>query len=184
MNWIEFVKNLLVMLTFFSNVAALVLLIVWTGSACFSGVRKYWKQIYKFVLKNGLYLGLLISFVATAGSLFYSNVAGYAPCELCWYQRVLMYPQVLIFLVTIIKKEIVIAESALWLSLVGMIMALYHYSLQLAPVKTVTCLSVGYSVSCSDNFSMNLGYITIPFMAFSAFLLIFVFSVIIKQTQN
>lgn len=184
MSWIEFIKNILVMLTLFANIVSLAMLAIWTSSACWRDVDKHWRRIYKLIFEKGLYLGLLISFVATIGSLFYSNVAGYAPCELCWYQRILMYPQVLIFFLAIAKKKIEIIESAQWLSLIGIFMSLYHYSLQLDPAGGDTCLKMGYSVSCSDNFSMNLGYITIPFMAFSAFLLIFIFSVIVQQTQN
>lgn len=55
-------------------------------------------------LENSLLFIWLVSLVATLGSLYFSEVRGYEPCELCWYQRILMYPIVLITLVAYIQK--------------------------------------------------------------------------------
>lgn len=184
MNLVEFIKNILVMLTLGSNIILIVLLVLWTGRIWSKQLSNYWQSVHDLILKYGMHFGLVISLTAMLGSLFYSDIAQFAPCKLCWYQRVLMYPQVLIFLLAIVRAKVEIIESAKWLSLLGMIMALYHYSLQVAPVKSETCLSVGYSVSCSSNFAMNLGYITIPFMAFSAFLLIFIFTTIVLNHEK
>ena len=73
------------------------------------------------------------SLVATAGSLFFSEVLGYIPCDLCWIQRIFMYPIVIISTAALLKKNIDIAYSILFLSGIGMLFSLYHYGLQKLP---------------------------------------------------
>lgn len=114
----------------------------------------------------------LISLIATLGSLYYSDVAGYTPCKLCWYQRILMYPQTILYLVALIKKDKTISIYGLVLSIVGGLLALYHYLLQIDVIHSTSCSTIGFSISCSERFSTTFGYITIPMMAFSAFALI------------
>ena len=60
-------------------------------------------------LENGLIFIWTISFVATLGSLYFSEVRGFEPCTLCWYQRILMYPIVLISGVALFQKNARIA---------------------------------------------------------------------------
>ena len=59
-------------------------------------LRKQFPKIGAFLGRYGLLFAFLTALGATAGSLFYSNVAGFAPCELCWFQRIFMYPLVII----------------------------------------------------------------------------------------
>lgn len=73
------------------------------------------------------------AFVATTGSLFYSEIMGYVPCEMCWYQRILMYPLVIIYGTAAIKKDISIALPGLILSVIGLPISIYHYILQKVP---------------------------------------------------
>jgi len=117
-------------------------------------------------------LSLVVALVATLGSLFYSEIVNYTPCLLCWYQRIFMYPQVILFSIALFLKDKGIAIYALSLSMLGGMLALFHYYIQLSNTKLTSCSTVGYSVSCSDNFIMQFGYITIPMMALSAFILI------------
>lgn len=126
----------------------------------------------KKLLKNKLVFSFFITLVATLGSLFYSEIAGYTPCKLCWYQRILMYPQVIILGIAVLKNKTSALKTTLPLSLVGAPLALYHYILQLKPSMPSACSSIGYSISCSQTFTMSLGYITIPLMSFTAFLLL------------
>ncbi|MDO8452412.1 MAG: disulfide oxidoreductase, partial [bacterium] len=119
-----------------------------------------------------LALSFLIALTSMLGSLYYSEVAGYEPCKLCWYQRILMYPLVLLFGFAILKKRKDVTDYALLLSLVGAVIAGYHYLLQRGIVPNIGCAAIGYSVSCSQRFVMQFGYLTIPLMAFSGFALI------------
>ncbi|MBI4250324.1 disulfide bond formation protein B [Candidatus Uhrbacteria bacterium] len=126
----------------------------------------------------------IIALIAMLGSLFYSEIAGYEPCKLCWLQRIFMYPQTILMALAIAWRTGVIANACGVLSGIGAFIAGYHYLLQVGVVKGVECGAVGYSVACSKVFVMNYGYITIPLMAFSAFILIFLLSIIRKNFER
>ena len=121
--------------------------------------------------KKAMGLALIVATGATLGSLFYSEVMGLAPCQLCWYQRILMYPQVIILLVVLRQKRGYSWESGVAAGIGGIISA-YHYLLQRSAVPNYFCNAVGYSESCSTFFEMTYGYITIPLMALTAFVMI------------
>lgn len=128
----------------------------------------------KVVTKNALRLALIVALTATGGSLFYSDIAGFEPCKLCWIQRIFMYPLVVLFTLGMLKKDRDIADYGLALSIIGAPIALYHYYLQRGGNPFVPCSTVGYSVSCAKTFVMSYGYITIPMMALTAFILIII----------
>lgn len=133
------------------------------------------KQFVDFFTGRTGWFVFLIALVSTLGSLTYSDILGYEPCKLCWLQRILMYPQVILLSLAIYKKEQkAILDYSLVLSIVGAIIALYHYLLQLGWVPELACSAVGYSVSCAQRFVMQFDYITIPMMALTAFLMIIV----------
>lgn len=121
--------------------------------------------------KHGIVFAFIISLIAMLGSLTYSDVLGYEPCKLCWYQRIFMYPQVFLLGLALFRKEKFIIPYALFLAVIGEIIALYHYTVQLG-VFPAPCSVSGYSVSCAKVFILQFGYITIPLMAFTAFVLI------------
>lgn len=132
------------------------------------------RKVLRFFGRHATLCAFSVALVATLGSLFYSEIAGYTPCKLCWYQRILMYPQVLLFGLAYIKKDKHLTDYTSLLSFLGTGIALYHYLLQRGTIKEVIpCSTVGYSVSCAEKFVMTYGYITIPMMSLSAFLLIF-----------
>ena len=124
--------------------------------------------------QKALWFAFLVALIATAGSLFYSEIAGFEPCKLCWFQRIFMYPQVLLLGMAIWKKERAIADYGILLAVLGALVAGYHYLLQLGIAPNLPCSAVGYSVACSQVFVMNFGYITIPLMSFTAFLLVII----------
>lgn len=130
-------------------------------------------KILSFYGKNALLFAFTIALVSTLGSLYYSEIAHFTPCKLCWYQRILMYPQVILFGIAYAKKDKHIALYSIVLSILGAGIALYHYLLQIGTIgEILPCSTVGYSVSCAEKFVMTYGYITIPMMSLSAFLLI------------
>jgi disulfide bond formation protein DsbB len=129
------------------------------------------KKQVKFINKNIIYLTLVVSVTAMFGSLFYSEIAEYNPCKLCWYQRILIYPQVFILWLAMILKDKSVIKYVLLLSVLCLPISLYHYLMQFNVVAPLTCGTVGYSSSCSENFGANFGFITIPFMAFATVLL-------------
>lgn len=140
-----------------------------------------------FAVSHGALLAFIIASAAMLGSLTYSEVLGYEPCKLCWIQRILMYPQVLVLGFVAWGKHKgshALFDTSLGLSLVGALVAGYHYLLQLGVAPALPCSAVGYSASCAQRFVMQFGYITIPLMAFSAFVLIALLLRVQKQAAN
>ncbi|WP_156854627.1 disulfide oxidoreductase [Oceanobacillus sp. AG] len=121
------------------------------------------------------------AFVATTGSLFYSEVMGYIPCELCWYQRILMYPLVIIYGLALWKKDVKMTLSGLVLSGIGMFVSTYHYLLQKVPAFHEMGGSCSGAVPCNAIYVNYFGFITIPFMAGVAFIVIFVFHLLLLK---
>ncbi len=134
------------------------------------------RKINYFLSDNYLLFGLIFTLIGTLGSLYYSEVLGYEPCRLCWYQRILLYPQVIIFSIALFKKDNSIAKYILTLSAIGILISGFHYYLQITKTHSFACSIVGYSVSCLQTFFLNYGYITIPIMSFTVFLTLFILS--------
>lgn len=148
--------------------------------------RKSWgAYIVTFVSQRVISISLIVALLATVGSLLYSDVIGYEPCKLCWFQRIFMYPQVVILAIAFFRKTTTAVVYSLALSVMGGLIAFYHYLLQRGVVDSAPCSAVGYGANCSEVFVMSYGYITIPLMAFSAFALIsavlFAYSVKIRS---
>lgn len=133
--------------------------------------------------KNALVFSFIVASLATIGSLFYSEIAGYEPCKICWFQRIFMYPQAIVLGLAWLKKDYGIALYSIILSVIGVLIAAYHYFLQIGLIPSGNCSAVGYSVSCSKRFIMQFGYITIPMMALTAFSLIVVSMMILKRSN-
>lgn len=122
--------------------------------------------------ENILLLMWTATIISTIGSLFYSEIKGFIPCEFCWYQRILMYPLVVIYTVSLIKKDVKITIPGIWLSGIGILVAGYHYGMQKIQVLQSQGESCGI-VPCNIEYVNYFGFVTIPFLAFIAFLFIF-----------
>lgn len=114
------------------------------------------------------FLAWIISLVATLGSLFFSEVMQYPPCVLCWYQRICMYPLVLILLAGLFPLDKKLIRFALPLSLVGFVIAFYHNLLyyKILPESAAPCKE---GISCTSVHIEWLGFITIPLLSVLAF---------------
>jgi disulfide bond formation protein DsbB len=131
-------------------------------------------------IENLLSIGWIASFIATLGSLYFSEILDYIPCELCWYQRIFMYPLVIILGIGAIKKDASIALYSLILSGIGGCISIYHYSIQKIDFLGDHSISCGI-VPCTGEYINWLGFITIPFLALIAFTIIFVTSLLILK---
>ncbi len=122
-------------------------------------------------IENALLMIWVVSLTATLGSLYFSEIRGYEPCTLCWYQRILMYPIVIMTTVAYIQKNAKIAVTTAVFSCIGAATSLYHYSLQKLDFLHDSAPSCGV-VPCTGQYINWLGFITIPFLALTAFVLI------------
>jgi len=115
-------------------------------------------------------LATLVAGIGTAGSLYFSLGLGLVPCELCWYQRILLYPLVIVLGVATLEDRPGVARTVLPLSLLGLGVATYHVVLQVQPSVGGTC-SVGGGCS-SILYPMLDGLLTIPRLSLIAFVLV------------
>ena len=133
------------------------------AAALASGAKARARQLRPLLLP----LALAIAVVSTAGSLYYSEVAGYLPCEMCWYQRICMYALVPVLAVAVIRRDRWGGWYALPLALAGLGLSVYHYQLQLFPAQGSTCDA---EAPCTYQWVDSLGFVSIPFMAGCGFI--------------
>lgn len=134
----------------------------------------YWLE------RSALYIALLAAWIAMAGSLYFSEVAHYLPCVLCWYQRILMYPLTLVLAIGLLRRDAHLPLLVLPFSVLGIGVSTYHVLLEKTDwfSSAATC-QVG--VPCTLLWINWFGFITIPFLALIAFLIITVMSIIAWQ---
>lgn len=134
-----------------------------------------------------LFIAWAVSFIATIGSLYLSEIMKYEPCTLCWYQRILMYPLVVLLGAAIIRKDYKIGIYSLIIAIIGACISAYHYLLQKVSFFSTSSATCG-RVPCTGDYLDWFGFITIPFLALIAFLIIIICSVILikisKERRN
>ena len=139
-------------------------------------------RLSEFLEDYGGWLAFVIALVATLGSLYYSEIAGFIPCRLCWYQRILMYPLVVVTLVGALKRDEYLPAYVLPLSLVGLLVSGYHMLLEKGVFPpSATC---AIDVPCNISYVNYLGFITIAVMAFTAFLLITAIMLVVRAAYR
>lgn len=136
--------------------------------------------VSQFMGKNRLLFAFLVTFTALSGSLFYSEIARYTPCPLCWWQRIFMYPMPLLLLTALIRDDKSVVPYLKVMSFVGMGISAYHYAIQRLPVNPLIPCGAGGDISCTKQYTMEFGYITIPLMAGTAFL----FTIVLLSFKN
>ncbi|ARK32849.1 disulfide formation protein C [Halalkalibacter krulwichiae] len=131
-------------------------------------------------IENIAMVAWVTSLIATLGSLYFSEVKLFEPCTLCWYQRILMYPLVIILGIGVIRKDSSAAMYSAVLSFIGFCLAGYHYAIQKISFFAETAPSCG-RVPCTGQYINWFGFVTIPFLALTAFLIIFICSFVILR---
>ena len=111
-----------------------------------------------------------VAVVSTLGSLYLSEAAKFIPCELCWFQRIFMYPLAVILTIAAFRKDVSIRIYALPLAFVGAAISTYHYLIQRFPENVSYECSTG--VSCDAVFVWKFHFLSIPAMAWIGFITI------------
>lgn len=142
-------------------------------------------DFYSNLLKRfGLQVIFVFSLIASLGSLLMSAYFTFLPCDLCWYQRMFMYPIVFISGLALYRKDQKGgAINSLVMAIVGALIALYHYLIQFVEsLSKNSAFCSPASVDCSIPDFINFGFVTTPFISFVAFVLIIIASVnVIKR---
>lgn len=128
-----------------------------------------------------LWLAGLVALVTTMGSLYFSQVAGFIPCELCWFQRIAMYPLALVLLVAAVRRDRDIWLYAVPLAAVGSVISIYHAQLQAFPAQSSFCTSTG--TPCTTRYVWEFHFVSLPFMALTAFALIITLLLVARATD-
>lgn len=140
-------------------------------------------RLSRLLERYSMHIALVTAWVAMMGSLYFSQVRNYVPCELCWYQRIIMYPLTGIIAFGMLRKDTNVPHLVLPFSVLGMGVALYHYLLQKTMIfSSVSTCQVG--VPCSTMWFNWFGFVTIPFLALSAFTIITVMMLVALFAQE
>jgi disulfide bond formation protein DsbB len=123
-----------------------------------------------------------IAAIAMAGSLYLSEIANLVPCSFCWYQRIAMYPLVLVLGVGLLRGDTGVWRYGLPLAAVGLLIATYHVTIQWMPSLDVGACTSG--VPCSGRYLAVFGFISIPTMAGAAFLLLIALMLLLRALER
>jgi disulfide bond formation protein DsbB len=127
-----------------------------------------------------IFLCWIIASVSTLGSLFFSEVMEFPPCALCWYQRVFMFPLVLIFFIGLFPFDKSTIKYAFPTALAGWGFAFYHFLLYsgFIPESVQPC---SQGVSCSETYLDLFGFLTIPLLSLISFSSIIILLIVLKR---
>jgi disulfide bond formation protein DsbB len=141
------------------------------------------RQIAELIGASGLWLAAVVAIGATAGSLYFSEVANYLPCTLCWYQRIAMYPLAVIALIAAIRNDRQVVWYAAPIAAIGVLIAGYHSLIEWRPsLDQGVCSAAG--PSCTDIWFREFGFVTLAFMALAGFIAIITFTLVAARSSQ
>ena len=145
-----------------------VLVLVAIASLFSSRARRWLVEVRETLMGTEIGVAFGLALIAMAGSLYYSESADFVPCRLCWFQRIAMYPLVPLLLIAALRSDR--RGAALYglpMSVIGMGVAAYHIYIENNPeAESVGCKA---GVPCSFKWIEELGYVTLPTLAITAF---------------
>ena len=136
--------------------------------------------IVSFLEQHGLWIGFALTLVGSALTLYYSEVLGLAACIMCWWQRICLYPQIVILGFAALKKDRNAALSSMALSVIGACVALYQHLLQMGVTSAAPCNAIP-GTDCAARFLFEFGYITFPLMAATLFAFLIVLMLFVRR---
>jgi disulfide bond formation protein DsbB len=167
---IQTMRLLFALLALAANAAFLILLVLAIGGRISPAIASARDTVVESLRGLELWSAFALASTAMLGSLYLSEIADFIPCTLCWYQRIAMYPLVPLLGIAAWRRDHGIDLYAAVLAIVGAFVAGYHYLLQTFP--SLDSGSCNPLVPCTAAYIRQFDFITIPYMALSAFLLI------------
>lgn len=132
---------------------------------------------------NILFLGWLVASVSTLGSLFFSYVMEFAPCVLCWYQRIFLFPLVIVLAAGLFPFDKKVVKYALPLAIAGWLTAAYH-NLLFAGIIPESIQPCSRGVSCTEEYINIFGFLSIPMLSLLSFTAITIILIILKRRTS
>ena len=171
MDHVDVANTFFTILTLLANAAVIVAVILALGALVSTRMRELGIAVLSAVGPSARLLAWIVATVTTLGSLYYSEIANFVPCRLCWYQRICMYPLAVILLVGLLLRDRRVRWYAAPFVIVGAPLSLYHWLVERVDffAKSSSCSA---EAPCTVPWFQELGYVTLAFMAMSAFLLI------------
>jgi disulfide bond formation protein DsbB len=168
------VSTALAALAVLTQVALAIVVLIALLSLVFAPARRLLVEIRETLLGGELWAAWAFALVATLGSLYFSQVANFVPCELCWFQRICMYPMVVVLFVAALRGNVRIGVPYSFVfPIVGICVSIYHIYIEQNPSAAPKACNVG-GASCVTKWIDKFGYITIPVLAGTAFAAIIV----------
>lgn len=178
----ETMRLFFALLTVIANAAVLVGIVLAVGGRFSGGLARLRAQAAEALAGREILLALLVALTATLGSLYLSEVENLIPCTYCWYQRIAMYPLTVLFAIAAVRRDPEVRHYAAPLAGIGLLISGYHYLIQQIPsLSGPACSSV---IPCSAAYFYEFGFMSIPYMAGSAFALILMFMVILHTNSR
>jgi disulfide bond formation protein DsbB len=125
----------------------------------------------------GLWLAWLVALVTTLGSLYFSEVAHFTPCKLCWIQRIAIYPLSVTLLVAALRRDRRVGWYVVPVAAIGAGFAAYHTQLQAFPSQHSSFCTT--TEPCTVRYVWEFGFVSLPFMALSAFVFVIVMTLLV-----
>ena len=147
-------------------------LLILVGLAAAAGARGPLRTLRKALWGYELWAAFVVAAIATGGSLFLSEIAHFVPCELCWFQRICMYPLSILTLFAAFHGEHRFARYLLPLPVVGAGISVYHLLVENGVVKQAQACLISAPGGCATKWINEFGYMTIPTLALTAFVLL------------
>ena len=166
------------LLTVATDIATVALWVLAALSLTGRTARDRWQYVREVLGDVALPIAAIVAVVAMAGSLYLSEGAHLVPCKLCWYQRSAMYPLALLLVIAAVRRDWAIRPYALALAAVGALISTYHYSIERLPSLEIGHGGCDPSNPCTITLIWKFHYISIPFMALSAF--VFVVTILVS----
>lgn len=160
-------------LALIADAMVLVILLFFLVSRGSPSIRERWGVFRDNVTPYALQVAWIVAVLATFGSLFLQFEENLQPCQFCWFQRICMYPLSLLLGIAAFRGDVNVAKRYfLGLSIVGLIIAVYHYQLEHVPHEVSVCGTAATDVPCNVAVFNIFGFISVPFLSMAAFLLI------------
>jgi disulfide bond formation protein DsbB len=168
---VDVATNFFLVLTLAANAVVALAAVLALAALVSPRVRTSVVTLVRMVAPQSIVFAWVVATVTTLGSLYYSEHAGFVPCELCWYQRIVMYPLVIVLGVAALRRDRWVWITALAFVVVGAPLSLYHWLVERVPAFEESS-SCSATAPCSTPWFEKLGFVTLAWMAMSSFLLI------------